>query len=203
MPDEEVPSAPVVIYNTIMLTMHGLLDGRDFVHVFNYRCLAAPTNAQVIAVGQWAYTTLLPQLRAISSNHLTWTHAIAKSVHAPGGYQYEQPFSTNNQGTRGTVAAPANVCGVANWHTASSGRNYQGKTFFGAFDARDGDNSVLQPVIMQLLTALLQWMLTHVPATGVVLSVGSRKLHIATPVNGFALNNSSDDIGRRLIGHGS
>jgi hypothetical protein len=193
---------PVIMHNTIQLTMSGENDGREFIHVWCYRTTGAPTNSQVISVAQWALTDLLPQLRVMNSPHVIWNSATAKSMDAANGYQYVQPITTNNTGTRGQNEAPANAAAVVNWKTAQSGRSFSGKTFLGAFDASDVLNSILQGVIMQLLTAFCNWLLSHQPAAGVVLAVGSRKLQGSTPVTGFILDNTVDDIGRRLIGHG-
>lgn len=194
---------PVTMAYTIQLALHGALDGREFYHVLNFHTPEnPPSNAHVINVAQWAYTALLPQLRLVNSPHVTWIEAVAKNMAVAGGYGYTQPFITGNVGNRGTTAAPANAAGVVNWKTSGTGRKYNGKTFLGAFDIRDVDNSVLQNAIMILLNALVQWIFTHPPVAGVLFSVGSPTGHFSTPVTGYNLNNSVDDIGRRLIGHG-
>lgn len=166
-----------------------------------------PTLAQAaVDVRDW----YIAQVRPNQASTMTLVNVNATDQSSASSPSYDLPVVASNVGTNASTPLPNSVAAVTKFLTASRGRSFRGRAYnVGLVQNMQATSTLLTTASAAALTAMwaaLSGFLTLSASSHVVASrfAGGvpRGSGIATPITGYATDQSFDSQRRRLAGRG-
>lgn len=191
------------MFFTVMTTWtgHRALDLRQMVHCFRVNG-ANPTATDLTNLNNELIASLLPKLRGVSCNDLTWESVSSKFMGVVNGVEVTTPITANGSGNRAGNSQPGNVAYAVSWRTGQSGRSFRGRSYLCNLAETDCSGDTITSGLLALVVDFAQTFLLSRVGGKFDPAVGSRVLQGSTKIISYVLEATLDSQRRRLAGRG-
>lgn len=163
---------------------------------------AAPTATDLANLNGELITNVLPKLRAVSCNDLTWEAVSSRWMDVPNGAEVSTPILANGQGTRAGNSSPGNVAYAVSWRTGQSGRSFRGRSYLTNLAEGDTNGDTIVSGLLSLIVSFALEAIIARVAGKFTPAVASRSLQGSTPIQTAVFEPTLDSQRRRLAGRG-